>query len=81
MSTIRFGISELPPDGVPDADFLDGLVAEGHRALELPFTKDFPWKEKRCEEFGALAAERGIRLSVHAPYFAGLTLPLSLIHI
>ncbi|MCO6501818.1 MAG: non-homologous end-joining DNA ligase [Acidimicrobiales bacterium] len=75
MSTIRFGISELPPDGVPDADFLDGLVAEGHRALELPFTKDFPWKEKRCEEFGALAAERGIRLSVHAPYFAGLTLP------
>ncbi|HEX6945800.1 MAG TPA: non-homologous end-joining DNA ligase [Acidimicrobiia bacterium] len=75
MSTIRFGVSELPPEGVPDEDFLDALVDQGHTALELPFTKDFPWKEKRCEEFGALAAERGIRLSVHAPYFAGLTLP------
>lgn len=75
MSTIRFGISELPPDDTTDAEFLDGLVELGHGALELPFTKDFPWKEKRCEEFGALAAARGIRLSVHAPYFAGLTLP------
>ncbi|MGH3668576.1 MAG: TIM barrel protein, partial [Acidimicrobiia bacterium] len=32
-------------------------------------------KEKRCQAFGELAAERDIRLSVHAPYFAGLTLP------
>ncbi len=75
MSGIRFGISDLPPDGVSDADFLDGLVEKGHRALELPFTKDFPWKEKRCEEFGELATERDLRLSVHAPYFAGLTIP------
>jgi bifunctional non-homologous end joining protein LigD len=43
--------------------------------LELPFTGGFPWKEQRCESFGALAAERDIRLSVHAPYFAGLTIP------
>lgn len=75
MTTLRFGISELPPDGGDDAEFLDGLVEEGHRALELPFTQGFPWKEKRCESFGALAAERDIRLSVHAPYFVGLTLP------
>jgi bifunctional non-homologous end joining protein LigD len=73
--TLRFGISELPPEGIDDADFLDGLVEEGHRALELPFTGGFPWKEKRCETFGALAAARDIRLSVHAPYFAGLTIP------
>ncbi len=65
----------MPPEGHDDVSFLDDLVAQGHRALELPFTKDFPWKEKRCEEFGALAADRDIRLSVHAPYFAGLTLP------
>lgn len=58
-----------------DAEFLDSLVDQGHRALELPFTKGFPWKEKRCEQFGALAAERDIRLSVHAPYFVGLTIP------
>ena len=73
MSTIRFGISHLPPEGVSDEDFLDELVSKGHRALELPFTKGFPWKETRCEQFGALAAERDIRLSVHAPYFVGST--------
>ena len=71
---IRFGISHLPPDGVSDEEFLDGLVEQGHRALELPFTQGFPWKEKRCEVFGELAAERDIRLSVHAPYFVGLTI-------
>jgi len=75
MTTLRFGISDLPPDDGDDAAYLDRLVEEGHRALELPFTGGFPWKEKRCESFGALAAERDIRLSVHAPYFAGLTLP------
>ena len=75
VSSIRFGISGLPPDGVTDEEFLDGLVAKGHRALELPFVEGFPWKEKRCEAFGRLAAERDLRLSVHAPYFAGLTLP------
>lgn len=74
MASIRFGISHLPPDDVSDGEFLDGLAAEGHRALELPFTGGFPWKEKRCETFGRLAAERDIRLSVHAPYFVGLTI-------
>ena len=75
MSSIRFGISHLPPDDGDDAAFLDDLVEKGHRALELPFTGGFPWKEKRCESFGALAAERDLRLSVHAPYFVGLTIP------
>jgi bifunctional non-homologous end joining protein LigD len=69
---IRFGISGLPPDG-DDAAFLDGLVAKGHRAYELAFVKGFPWKEARCRRFGELAAERDIWLSVHAPYFAVLT--------
>ena len=75
MATLRFGISDLPPDDGDDAGYLDRLAEDGHRALELPFTAGFPWKEKRCETFGALAAERDIRLSVHAPYFAGLTMP------
>ena len=75
MTTLRFGISDLPPDDGDDAAYLDRLVADGHRALELPFTGGFPWKQKRCETFGALAVERDIRLSVHAPYFAGLTIP------
>ncbi len=69
---IRFGISTLPPDG-DDAAFLEGLVARGHGAVELPFVKGFPWKEPRCRQFGELAAERQIAVSIHAPYFAILT--------
>jgi len=69
---IRFGISRLPP-GDDDGAFLDDLVARGHQAIELPFVKDFPWKERRCVSFGRLAAERDLDVSVHAPYFAILT--------
>ncbi len=64
----------MPPDDPGDHPaFLDGLVEKGHTALELPFVKEFPWKEKQCRVFGQLAAERDIQLSVHAPYFAVLT--------
>ena len=69
---IRFGISTLPPDDDDEA-FLDRLVQRGHGAVELPFVKGFPWKERRCLKFGELAAERGIGVSIHAPYFAILT--------
>jgi bifunctional non-homologous end joining protein LigD len=70
---IRFGISRMPPEDMSDADFLDSLLGRGHGAFELPFVQGFPWKERRCAEFGELAANRGIALSVHAPYFAVLT--------
>jgi bifunctional non-homologous end joining protein LigD len=70
---IRFGISRLPPEGTDDEAFLDEVAGRGHRALELPFVTGFPWKERRCTRFGQLAAQRDIRLSVHAPYFAVLT--------
>src|SRR3989304_2951488 len=70
VSSIRFGVSRLPPGDGRDAGFLDEIVEKGHRALELPFVDGFPWKEKRCQAFGELAAERDIRISVHAPYFA-----------
>jgi len=72
VTQFRFGISTLPPDG-DDAVFLDEIAAKGHRALELPFVTGFPWKEKRCRTFGELAAARDVRLSIHAPYFAVLT--------
>ena len=70
---IGYGYSGLPPVGVKDDAFLDDLVERDHQAFELAFTRGFPWKERRCARFGRLAAERGIRLSVHAPYFAVLT--------
>jgi bifunctional non-homologous end joining protein LigD len=70
---IRFGISGLPPEGADLAAFLDDQVARGRRAYELAFVKGFPWDEGRCAEFGNLARERDVWLSVHAPYFAVLT--------
>lgn len=54
-------------------EWLDSLVARGHDAVELPFVSGFPWKEKQCARFGELASDRGIAVSVHAPYFAVLT--------
>jgi bifunctional non-homologous end joining protein LigD len=75
VSSLRFGISRLPADNQSDEEFLDALIDKGHSAVELPFVDGFPWKEKRCESFGTLANDRGLRVSVHAPYFAGMTLP------
>ncbi len=63
----------MPPDGVSDAEWLDSLLERGHQAIELPFVHGFPWKERRCREFADQAAERNIAVSVHAPYFAVLT--------
>jgi len=68
---IRFGYSGMPEGD--DVAFLDGLVAKGYGAFELAFVKEFPWKEQRCRRFGDLAAERDIQVSIHAPYFAVLT--------
>ncbi len=70
---IRFGTSGIPPADVTDEEFVDGLVEAGHGAYELAFVKDFPWKEKRCAAFGEAASARGVDVSIHAPYFAILT--------
>jgi deoxyribonuclease-4 len=70
---LRFGISRLPPDGMSDQEWLGSLVERGHSAVELPFVNGFPWKERRCGEFGEAAAELGSAVSLHAPYFAVLT--------
>ena len=69
----RFGISQLPPEEADLGQWLDELVARGHDAVELPFVHGFPWKERRCVTFGEAAAERDLMVSVHAPYFAVLT--------
>ncbi len=70
---IRFGVSGLPGEGVEDGEWLDRLAAQGYEAVELSFTKGFPWKERRCAAFGEAAVERGFAVSVHAPFFAVLT--------
>ncbi len=70
---LRFGISRMPPEGSEDGEWLDSLLERGHGAVELPFVHGFPWNERRCGRFGRAAAERGMAVSVHAPYFAVLT--------
>ena len=71
---ITYGYSGLPPAGIEDEEFLDGLLEQGFGAFELAFTKSFPWNKPRCSSFGKKAADRGIKLSIHAPYFAVLTI-------
>lgn len=72
-AAISFGKSGLPPDDADDGDFLGALVEEGYSSYELAFTKEFPWSERRCQEFGRAAVDHGVELSLHAPYFAILT--------
>ena len=55
---IRFGISGLPQESDDDGEWLDAVAAQGYQAVELSFTKGFPWKEKRCAAFGKAAADR-----------------------
>ena len=73
MSLIRFGVSGRPADGADPGAFLDGVKAAGQSAYELAFVTGFPWKERECARFGEQAAQRDIWVSVHAPYFAILT--------
>lgn len=71
--SVKFGISGLPPTDSSDVEFLDQIAELGYRAFELAFVKGFSWKSDRCQSFGRLAESRGISLSLHAPYFAVLT--------
>ena len=72
---IQYGYSGLPPDHISDSEFINGLASKGYQAFEVAFTQGFPWNENRCVQFGQAAAAQGIRLSVHAPYSAVLTVP------
>jgi bifunctional non-homologous end joining protein LigD len=74
MREIRFGIA-----GLKDVNDLPGSIAAvvegGYGACEVQFVKEFTLKEPEAERLGALAADAGVTLSVHAPYFAALTTP------
>jgi len=72
MSTIKFG-----PAGIgPAKEAIDNLK-EFHRlglsACEIAFTYGVYLKDKKVsEEIGRVAEERGIFLSIHAPYYINL---------
>jgi bifunctional non-homologous end joining protein LigD len=69
---VRFGVA-----GLRDPRDLEGsvraAVEAGFSALEVQFVKEFTLKESEAQRLGPIAAQAGLALSVHAPYFAQLT--------
>src|SRR5437016_1310833 len=74
VRTVRYGVA-----GLNDSKDLEGSIAKvvegGYAACEVQFVKEFTLKEPEAERLGTIAAREGVRLSVHAPYFAQLTTP------
>ena len=72
MREIRFGVAGLK-DTRDLAGSIAAVVEGGYAACEVQFVKEFTLKEPEAERLGAIAADAGVALSVHAPYFAALT--------
>lgn len=66
---MRFGPAGYPPGSKGPAEAFDAVRALGLDALEMEFVRGVRVSEAKAEEIGRLAADRGIRLSVHAPYY------------
>jgi deoxyribonuclease IV len=66
VGELRFGPARVPSRESPEAA-VELLLERGYTACEIDFESgfwmDYPW----AEQFGALARENGIVLSVHAP--------------
>src|SRR5919206_2308334 len=66
MGDLHFGPARVPARDTPE-HAVELLLERGHTACEIDFEgkfwMDYPWADR----FGALARERGIVLSVHAP--------------
>jgi deoxyribonuclease-4 len=66
VQKLRFGPARVPSRESPERA-VELLLERGYSACEIDFEgkfwMDYPW----AEQFGALAAEHGIALSVHAP--------------
>jgi deoxyribonuclease IV len=71
MRVVRVG-----PGGVPDRDnpqaAVDALLERGYDACEIDFSSGFWMAADYARSLGALAAEAGIALSIHAPLAAFL---------
>ncbi|MBA3364441.1 MAG: TIM barrel protein [Actinobacteria bacterium] len=71
MAPLRFGPARVPSRQSPETA-VAALVDRGYTACEIDFEggfwMDYPW----AEQFGALARDHGIALSVHAPIAAFL---------
>jgi deoxyribonuclease-4 len=66
VSEIRFGPARVPSQDSPD-EAVAILRERGYTACEIDFERGFWMDYGWAERFGALAAEEGVVLSVHAP--------------
>jgi endonuclease IV len=66
MAPLRFGPARVPSRESPE-EAIELLLERGYTACEIDFEGKFWMEYPWAERFGALAAENGIALSVHAP--------------
>lgn len=66
---MRFGPAGYPEGSKSPKEGLDITKNLGLDALEVEFVRGARISPEKAQEVGAMAKERGIRLSCHAPYF------------
>jgi len=70
---LHFGTAGVPADeGTPLAEGLELLRRHHLTALELEFVQRVYMNDEEAREAGAMARERGVLLSAHAPYYINL---------
>ncbi|HEY7731548.1 MAG TPA: TIM barrel protein [Gaiellaceae bacterium] len=68
MGELRFGPARVPSRESPE-EAVELLLERGYSACEIDFESGFWMDYPFAERLGALARERGLALSVHAPLF------------
>lgn len=69
---MRFGPAGYPQGSKSPEDAMNTIRSMGLDALEIEFVRGVKMSGVKATEIGKLAADRGIRLSAHAPYYVSL---------
>lgn len=69
---MRFGPAGYPQGSKGPKEALDKIKELGLSNLEMEFVRGVRLSKEKAEEIGAMAKERDIRLTAHAPYFVSL---------
>lgn len=74
MAGVRIGTAGIPASAKPQTtpSGIVRLAELGLEHMEIEFVRGVRMSEKTAQEVGELAAERGISLTVHAPYYINL---------
>lgn len=75
MSMMHLGPAGYPEGSRSPADAIRKVRAAGLNALEVQFVRNVQYNQVRAEEARAEAEEKGVLLSVHAPYYINLNSP------